>query len=86
MSQQTNRICSGDDQCQFVFSVLHRNNCLIICNNHIAVQLICLESFFCTHKEIYFRVTIDDVEKVVCKECFKKHIKKHFQFLPYISF
>ena len=41
-------------------SVSHRNNCVIACSNHTAVQLISLESFACTHKEIYFRVTIDD--------------------------
>ena len=37
-------------------------------NIHLAIQLVSLESFECAHKEVFFRVTIEEQEKKVCRK------------------
>ena len=71
----------------FFFSVRHKDVCMIACNTQVATQLVNLGSFDCTRKEVHFHVAIeDDLEKTVFQNCFKKHIKKQFRFLPFVLF
>lgn len=50
---------------------------MMACNKHVAIQLVSLESFDCTHKGVYFSVTIGgDQEKKVSQKCFKNNINK----------
>ena len=45
---------------QTTFSVRSKNACMIACNINLAVELVSLESFECTHKEVFFRMQLEE--------------------------
>ena len=52
------------------FSVRSKNACMIALNINLAIELVSLESSECTHKEVFFRMQLEDV--CVRRKCFKK--------------
>ena len=45
---------------QTTFSVRSKNACMIACNINLAIELVSLESFECTHKEVFFRMQLEE--------------------------
>ena len=70
---------------QRVFSIMIcKTDCMMVCREHVALQLIVFEDFDCIHNEAYFTVNVKEKKKVVCTKYFKKHKKKHYKYFPHV--
>lgn len=59
-----------------LFSVRSKDLCMIACNTHLVTQLVSLESFECTHKEIFFLRDHWRPRKETVRKMFKETCKK----------
>ena len=63
-----------------------KRGCVMICQRHIAFQLIFFDNVECSHKDDYLIVVVKHMKKIACSYCFKKHYKKNYTNLPRVYF
>lgn len=70
---------------QHIFSTMStKTDCIMVSREHVALQLIILEDFNCTHDKIYFTMNANEKKKVACTKCLKKRNEKYYKHLSYV--